>query len=216
MSATGLDVFDKTIQTTNIWLNEIMSEIGPDRRLAWHVLGAVLHALRDRLQPDVAAHLAAQLPIMVRGAYYDGYKPSDTPDDMRSLDEFLSRVAAELKALRPVDAEDAVRVVCGVIARHVDDGQASKVWKTLPVEIRRLAISGQSPSRRSEATEPAASRARATPPSAVRTDDPRKLARQADTAWRATIDEGMYGEAPAKTGKDAAAGDRRNRASRPH
>ena len=47
MSATGLDVFDKTIRTTtNVWLNEIMGEIGPDRRLAWHVLGAVLHALR--------------------------------------------------------------------------------------------------------------------------------------------------------------------------
>jgi hypothetical protein len=29
MSATGPDVFDKTIQTTNVWLSEIMQEIGP-------------------------------------------------------------------------------------------------------------------------------------------------------------------------------------------
>ena len=41
MSATGLDVFDKTLQTTN---NEIMAKLGPDRQVAWHVLGAVLHA----------------------------------------------------------------------------------------------------------------------------------------------------------------------------
>ncbi|TIR27974.1 MAG: DUF2267 domain-containing protein, partial [Mesorhizobium sp.] len=37
MSATGLDVFDKTLQTTNIWLDEIMAEMGPDRQIAWHV-----------------------------------------------------------------------------------------------------------------------------------------------------------------------------------
>ena len=31
MSSTGLDVFDKTLQTTHIWLDELMQEIGPDR-----------------------------------------------------------------------------------------------------------------------------------------------------------------------------------------
>ena len=31
MSATSLDVFDKTLQTTNIWLDEIMAKLGPDR-----------------------------------------------------------------------------------------------------------------------------------------------------------------------------------------
>jgi hypothetical protein len=52
MSATGLEVFDKTLQTTNLWLDDISKEIGPDRQVAWHVLGAVLHALRDRLPID--------------------------------------------------------------------------------------------------------------------------------------------------------------------
>src|SRR4051812_39152588 len=46
MSATGLDVFDKTLQTTNIWLDEPMAEISSDRQAAWHVLGAVLRAVR--------------------------------------------------------------------------------------------------------------------------------------------------------------------------
>jgi uncharacterized protein (DUF2267 family) len=48
MSATGLDVFDTTLQITNIWLDEIMAESGPDRQVAWHALGAVLHTWRDR------------------------------------------------------------------------------------------------------------------------------------------------------------------------
>ena len=48
MSATGLAVFDKTLQVTNTWLDEIIAELGPDRQVAWHVLSAVLHAVRDR------------------------------------------------------------------------------------------------------------------------------------------------------------------------
>src|SRR5262245_36403346 len=71
MRASGLDVFDRTLQTTHVWLNELMDSLGSDRQAAWHVLGAVLHALRDRLPPGLAAHLGAQLPLLVRGLYYD-------------------------------------------------------------------------------------------------------------------------------------------------
>lgn len=46
MSATGLDVFEKTLQTTHIWLGEIMEQHGPDRKVAWHILTVVLRVLR--------------------------------------------------------------------------------------------------------------------------------------------------------------------------
>jgi len=139
MSATGLEVFDKSIQTTNIWLDEIMEDIGPDRQLAWHLLGAVLRTMRDRLPPDLAAHLGAQLPLVVRGAYYDQYKPSASPEKTRSLDAFLAKIADELKFSRPINIQDALQVVCSVLAKHVDDGQIAKVWEALPQDIRQVA-----------------------------------------------------------------------------
>jgi len=71
MSATGLDIFDRTLQITNTWLDEIMEALGPDRQVAWHTLGAVLRAVRDRVPPALAVHLGAQLPLLVRGLYYD-------------------------------------------------------------------------------------------------------------------------------------------------
>ncbi|RVP43789.1 DUF2267 domain-containing protein, partial [Sinorhizobium meliloti] len=80
MSATGLDVFEKTLQTTHIWLGEIMEQHGPDRKVAWHILTVVLRVLRDRLPPEIAAHLGAELPLIVRGAYYDQYRPNHPPD----------------------------------------------------------------------------------------------------------------------------------------
>lgn len=139
MSATGLDVFDKTLQTTHIWLDEIMADMGPDRQVAWHILGAVLRTLRDRLPPDLAAHLGSQLPLLVRGVYYDSYLPSAVPERIRSLDEFLGRIKDRFKFIRPVDSSDALRAVCQVLGRHVDRGQMAKIWEALPEEIRRVA-----------------------------------------------------------------------------
>jgi uncharacterized protein (DUF2267 family) len=72
MTASGREVFDKTVQTTNAWLNEIMEAIGPDGRRAYRILAAVLHALRDRLTVDETAQLGAQLPILVRGLTISG------------------------------------------------------------------------------------------------------------------------------------------------
>lgn len=139
MTATGLDVFDKTLQVTNTWLNEITEKMGPDKQVAWHVLCAVLRTLRDRLQPDLAAHLGSQLPLLVRGAYYDGYRPSATPETIRSLDEFLARIEERLEFTRPINSRDALQTVSAVLDHHVDAGQMAKVWDSLPEEIRRVA-----------------------------------------------------------------------------
>src|SRR5215207_3528430 len=84
MSATGLDVFDKTLQSTHIWLDELMQEIGPDRKVAWHVLGAVLRGIRDRVPLELAVHLGGQLPILIRGTYYDQWAAPGTIQKFRS------------------------------------------------------------------------------------------------------------------------------------
>ncbi|MGC1347291.1 MAG: DUF2267 domain-containing protein, partial [Methyloceanibacter sp.] len=55
---TGLDVFDTTVQETNLWLKDVMERIGTyDRHSAYSTLRAVLHAVRDRIGPENAAHL---------------------------------------------------------------------------------------------------------------------------------------------------------------
>jgi uncharacterized protein (DUF2267 family) len=138
MSSTSLDVFDKTIQTTNIWLNEISEVIGPDRHLAWKVLSTVLHKLRDRLPVELAAHLGSQMPLLVRGAYYDQFKPAGMPGTCRTEDQFVAEVAEWLSDSRPVDPNLAISAVLGVLDRHIDPGQISKVKGTLPKHLRHM------------------------------------------------------------------------------
>jgi uncharacterized protein (DUF2267 family) len=138
MSATGLEVFDKTLQTTNTWLKEIGEEIGPDRQRCYQALRAVLFSLRDRLDPNEAAHLAAQLPMLVRGIYYEGYRPAGKPDRIRSRDEFLQRIGEHLEQTRPLGADEAARAVFKVLDHHLDAGEMAEVKQSLPQDIRTL------------------------------------------------------------------------------
>jgi uncharacterized protein (DUF2267 family) len=138
MSTAGLDVFDKTLQITHIWLDEIMETVGPDRNVAWHVLGAVLRTLRDRLPPELAAHLASQLPLLVRGTYYEQYRPGHAPERIHTEQDFLSHVASGMTGIRPVNSRKAARSVLAVLAHHVTPEQVEKVKRSLPEAIRKL------------------------------------------------------------------------------
>jgi uncharacterized protein (DUF2267 family) len=141
MSATGLDVFDKTLQTTHIWLDELMQDesIGPDRQVAWHVLGVVLRAVRDRIPLELGVHLGSQLPLLVRGLYYDQWHaPGRMGEKPRSLDAFLAPIGERLTQIRPMDPRVATGAVFTVLARHVDPGQAEKVRQALPGEVQTL------------------------------------------------------------------------------
>ncbi len=140
MSATGLEVFDETVQKTNIWLREIMDETGLTRRRAYEVLRAVLQTLRDRLTVDEAAHLSAQLPMLVRGIFFEGWHPAGTPHKWRSLDDFLAELRRHLGSadVADIDLEAAARAVFGVIGRHVSAGEVEDVRQSLPEPVRRL------------------------------------------------------------------------------
>ena len=81
MSTTGLDVFDRTVQETNLWLKSLMEKlVTDDRHVAYFALRATMHALRDRIGPDNAVHLGAQLPMLIRGLYYEGWRMERSSD----------------------------------------------------------------------------------------------------------------------------------------
>lgn len=139
MSATGLDVFDTTVQQTNLWLKAIQERLGSeDRHFAYLALRGTLHALRDRLPPELAVRLGAQLPMLVRGFYYEEWHPAGTPSRERHLDEFLEKVGRVFVRERPADIEALARAVLEVLSARLDPGQVSKVIHALPSELRGL------------------------------------------------------------------------------
>jgi uncharacterized protein (DUF2267 family) len=84
------------------------------------------------------SYLGAELPLLVRGTYYDQFRPAEQPDMTRSLDEFLERIQQGLKFTRPINAREAARSVFRVVSQHIDSGQAAKVRAALPEAVRSL------------------------------------------------------------------------------
>ena len=138
MSSTGLEVFDETLHKTNTWLKEIAQVLGLDRHGAYQVLRAVLHCLRDRLTINEAAQLGDQLPMLVRGIYYEAWHPAGKPDKIHSRDEFLAGITMRIAMKQSVDAENAARTVFRTLENHVSPGEIRDVIHVLPQEIRTL------------------------------------------------------------------------------
>jgi uncharacterized protein (DUF2267 family) len=139
MSTTGLAVFDETVQLSNIWLNELMGELGWDnKQRAYQVLRATLHALRDRLTAHEAVQLGAQLPMLIRGIYYEDWHLKDAAPTERTKRKFFDHVYAELRRDPTLDAERPVRAVFKLLARKITPGEIDDVKKMLPAEVRVL------------------------------------------------------------------------------
>ena len=139
MSMTGLDVFDRTIHKTNNWLNELMEALGwHDRHKAYLALRVTLHALRDRLTVEEVAQLGAQLPMLIRGFYYEGWDPTGKPLKERHKEEFLARIAEQFSGDDQADAKQVARAVFSVLSDRVTEGEIEDVKHVLPAELREL------------------------------------------------------------------------------
>lgn len=139
MHPTPVELFSETLEKTGEWLEDLMDEMGTsDPRQAYSVLRAVLHVLRDRLNADEAINLGAQLPMLVRGFYYDGWRPEGRPNKYRHKAEFLRLVADAYPGLGVMDQERAVEAVFRMLSRHVTDGELRHVREQLPSEVRNL------------------------------------------------------------------------------
>lgn len=141
MSLTGMEVFDRTIQATHIWLNEVMQELQwTDRHKAYRALRVILHLLRDHLPAEENAHLSAQLPVLIRGIYFEGWRPAATPIPDRSRWSFLHQVNEAFNNDPAADAEGIASAVFRVITRQTGgmNGVAGNIRNALPGQIREL------------------------------------------------------------------------------
>lgn len=139
MTMTGLSAFDETIHATNTWLHEITARLGwDDRQKGYRLLRACLHALRDRLPVPEAAQFSAQLPMLIRGIFYEGWRPGATAGKARTIDEFLTGVRAAFSEDPDFDAEAAFREVISVMKLHVSGGEIEDMRRTMPEEIKQL------------------------------------------------------------------------------
>jgi len=140
MSTTGIEAFDTTLQKTNAWLNDLMEDLAwqDNRHGAYLALRTGLHTLRDHLTVEEATDLGAQLPMLIRGFYYEGWTLTGKPVKERHKEEFLDHIRQAFKNDDSVDEEQVMRAVLRLLARRVSAGEISDVKQSLPAALRKL------------------------------------------------------------------------------
>ena len=148
------DAFDTAVQKSNIWLRDIEAA-GPlrDRFQAYAALRAVLHALRDCLPPNESAKLSAQLPLLLKGVFYDGWKYSAKP--MRLTREgFQAHMRRSLRDQEGLDPSIASRAVLAALYEHVSPQLVDAVRAVLPRDVRAYLVEQRRPLERRRPAPP--------------------------------------------------------------
>ena len=137
MMSTGVENLDRSLDKANARLADIDAGFDTsDRHLAYRVLRAWLHCLRDRLSVQVAAHFAAQLPELLRGVFFDGWNPARVPQKYDRT-AYITRFAREAR-VRDSDVGKAARIVSAVARQHMSAGVVAEAFGLLPADLRDL------------------------------------------------------------------------------
>ncbi len=135
----NIPTFASTVQKTKQWVCELMQELQwDDAQKTYRGLRAVLHALRDRLTIHESADFAAQLPMLLRGLFYEGWQPDAVPVKDRTKEAFLAHVFKAFINDQSVDPERLTRCVLKVAAKHVSEGEVEDIRAILPRSLHDL------------------------------------------------------------------------------
>ena len=139
MNVRSINVFEKTIGKTNEWLNAVMYEMDwDDPEKSYKALRSVLHFLRDCLTVEEAADLSAQMPMLVRGFYFEGWRPSGKPVKHQSREDFVNFVNQHFRDDDFVESEDIIRAVFKVLRDRITEGEIEDIIGCLPKDIQKL------------------------------------------------------------------------------
>jgi uncharacterized protein (DUF2267 family) len=140
MKLTGLDVFDAAVERSTIWLQDLMQELNwDDRRQTFFALRSVLQCLRDHFDAENAARIGNQLPLLIRGAYYENWEPKGQPKVWKSSDDLLHSVCqlAE-KTEMATPSETIVQAVFRLLDKKATAGELEDLQNILPPDLRVL------------------------------------------------------------------------------
>jgi uncharacterized protein (DUF2267 family) len=137
----GLHVFDSHRDAANAWLRSLIEdlELAPgEHARALQALRAGLHAIRDRLPAAEVVDLAAQLPTLLRGVYYEGWRLDNDPTRIRDRAAMLARVESELGPPPRLNAHYVLQAVIRLLVARLSAGAIRHVIATLPRPIAAL------------------------------------------------------------------------------
>lgn len=137
MSGQSLDVIDHTVQITHEWINELVTRLGwSSKPSALRFLRTMLHLVRDHLLTDEMAHFSAQMPMLVRGMFFEGWVPKRTPIKERHAAQFLSAIEEQMHDVQDYRGPEDIKHVFELLNARLSRGEIEDVRASMPQDIR--------------------------------------------------------------------------------
>jgi uncharacterized protein (DUF2267 family) len=131
--------FDAALQKANEWVHEMATELGTaDAHRGHTALRVGLHALRDRLGVAEVVQLGAQLPLVIRGLYYEGWNPSGKPVRVRRAEEFLELIDERAPLGLGFESQAVASALFRLLTHRLSPGEAEGLRHVLPRSISQL------------------------------------------------------------------------------
>lgn len=139
MSAQGLEAIEHTVQLTHEWINELRARLGwSSSRDVLRLLRATLVELRDHLGHDEMAHFSAQLPLLIRGMFFEGWHPARTPSRDRSGSHFVTAIEDRVGTIVDWRGQADIKAVFHTLEDRISAGEIEDIKAGLPRTIRDL------------------------------------------------------------------------------
>ena len=135
---------DKYAAKGNEFIKLVATGLEIPRDMAERVTRAVFHALRNCLSHEESFQLMAQLPMVLKGVYVDGWKYSRAFQRLKNLEDFLDEVRKEDGKMAGYDfgnnqrATEAVAAVFNAMQFFVSEGEMSDISGMMPREIQEF------------------------------------------------------------------------------
>jgi uncharacterized protein (DUF2267 family) len=139
MSSQGLEVIDHTVQLTHEWINELA------RRLDWashrdvlRLLRVTLCQIRDHLGHEEVAQFSAQMPLLIRGMFFEGWTPAHTPIRDSKGDHFVAAIRAQVGRVQSWRGVEDITAVFMTLNTRISAGEIADIKAGLPMSVRQL------------------------------------------------------------------------------
>lgn len=139
MSVKELEVLDQTWQKTHEWVNELRGRLDwSSYRDALRLLRVTLHQIRDRVHVNEAAQLSAQLPILIRGMFFEGWQPHLVPLPERRASDLIQSIEHHVGDVMEYRGQQDIVTVFKLLNARISAGEVNDIRANLPEDIRAL------------------------------------------------------------------------------
>ena len=139
MSAKGLEVIDSTVKKTHEWINELRERLDwTSDRDALRLMRVTLHQIRDRISIAETAQLSAQLPLLIRGMFFEGWQPHLIPLADRSAADLISAIEHHVGDVMDYRGPEDIVTVFKLLNARISIGEINDIRANLRTDIRAL------------------------------------------------------------------------------